>query len=220
MSYQKLINTSMVPPMKFSFTVPENGYKIENQMNLEDLYKKVQAHYNDNGIPLPSDWKDRVEDQICRRLPAGWCKYSGDGSVKGFTPLLTAEAILKGLKSLASMALNAAKGEEVYVSQEEAERRANICSRCYFNMQSNFCGGCAAGQAITSLVSKVKGSRTTSYDNQLQACGICGCRNSAIVHVNRNMLLNGEKNETTNSRPDWCWVKNPDTIQADSLLKI
>lgn len=220
MTYQKLINTNMVPPMKFSFTVPENGYKIENQMNIEDLFKKVKAHYNDNGIPLPSDWKDRVEDQICRRLPSGWCKYNGEGSPDGFSPLITAEAILKGLKGLAAMALTSAKGEEVYVSQDEAERRANICSRCYFNMPSNFCGGCAAGQAITSLVSKVKGSRATSYDNQLQACGICGCRNTAIVHVNRNMLLKGEKNETTNSRPDWCWVKNPDTLQADSLLKI
>jgi hypothetical protein len=219
MSFQKLKNISQVPPGRFSFTVPENGFKVEGQLSIEDLFRKVEAHYKDNAIPLPSDWKDRVEDQICRRLPAGWCNYSGEKYV-GFQPQLSAETILKGIKSLSAMALAAVKGEEVWVDQNEANKRAEICSRCFYNMSSNFCGGCATGQAIREMVSKVKGSRSTPSDANLQSCGVCGCKNEAIVHVNRNLLLTGEKSETTARRPDWCWVKNPDITQAESLLKI
>jgi hypothetical protein len=220
MNYQKLIQKNMIPPGKFTFVVPENGYRISHVMSLDELFDRVYKHYRDNKIPLPSDWKDRVEDQLCRRLPSRWCNYSNGDEGQGFVPNLSGEKILKGIQSLAAMAMSVAKGEEVFVSQDEANKRAEICTRCYYNMTSNFCSGCAVGQAITSTVAKVKGGRTTPLDGLLQSCGICGCKNEAIVHVNRNILLTGEKNETTNARPDWCWVKNPDTTKADSLLKI
>jgi len=220
MTYQKLKNPQQVPPGKFNFVVPENGYKIGEIMSLNELFDKVKVHYDANGIPLPSDWKDRVEDQMCRKLSSGWCTYTDGNAGEGFQPDLSAEKILKGIKSISAMALSAAKGEEVFVSQDEANKRAEICARCYYNMSSNFCAGCGIGQSITSLVAKVKGGRSTPLDNSLQSCGVCGCKNEAIVHVNRNLLLTGEKNETTARRPDWCWVKNPDTTQADSLLKI
>ncbi len=220
MNWQKLKEKSLIPPGKFNFTVPENGFKIHSIMSLEELFKRVKQHYQDNDIPLPDDWQDRVEDQLCKKLPAGWCNYEAGESGVGFQPNLSGEKILKGIQSLSSMALSAAKGEEVFVSQEEANKRAEICSRCFYNMPSNFCSGCGIGQAITSLVAKVRGGRKTDSDSSLQSCGICGCKNEAIVHVNRNLLLKGEKNETTSARPDWCWVKNPDTTQADSLLKI
>jgi hypothetical protein len=75
-------------------------------------------------------------------------------------------------------------------------------------------------QQITSLVAKVKGKRTTPLDAKLYTCGICGCRNEAIVHVNRKILLSGEKSETTNSRPDWCWLKNTHTAKAKASLHL
>jgi hypothetical protein len=219
MNYQKLKDVSHVPPGRFSFTVPENGFKIDGYLSIEDLFKKVEDHYRDNDIPLPNDWKDRVENQICMKLPAGWCNYAGDQNL-GFQPNLSAETILKGVKSLAAMAMAGIKGEEVWVDQNEANKRAEICTRCFYNMPANFCSGCGAGQAIREMVSKVKGSRTTPSDTNLNSCGVCGCKNEAIVHVNRNLLLTGEKSETTAKRPDWCWVKNPDITNAESLLKI
>jgi hypothetical protein len=69
-------------------------------------------------------------------------------------------------------------------------------------------------------VAQVKGSRATSKDAILENCGVCGCRNDAIVHVKKNLLLSGENPDTTNKRPAWCWLVNPDLQDAESRLKI
>ena len=220
MTKQRLIVSDITVPGRFRFTVPETGYKIADELTMEGLLSKVKSHYNSNGIPLPPDWEARVEDQLCRQLPAGWCRYSDGTEAKGAPSLLSAESIIKGIKSLATMATDALAGNDVFVDQDEANRRAEICARCYQNMTTNFCAGCGAMQQITSLVAKVRGSRTTPSDPRLYTCGVCGCRNEAIVHVNKKILLSGEKAETTNSRPDWCWLKNDDQKQASQALHI
>lgn len=217
---QKLIVHDSVPPNRYRFVVPETGFRIEGELTMESLLSRVKKHYMENGITLPPDWQEVVEDHLCRQLPHGWCSYSDGNPAQGTKANLSAENIIKGIKSLATMAMDAVSGQEVFVSQEEANKRAEICARCYNNMTTNFCAGCSAMQQITSLVAKVKGSRTTPLDSKLYTCGVCGCRNEAIVHVNRKVLLSGEKSETTNSRPEWCWVKNDDLNQAVDSLKI
>lgn len=216
----KLLNDQQVPPGGFVFIVPETGFKIGRELSIEDLYSKIEKHYRDNRIHLPANWKERVQNQICQKLPPNWCSFDGANPNPQYKTDLSADRILKGLSSLTAMAKAAIKGEEVFVDQNEAEKRAEICARCHLNMSSNFCAGCAAGQAIRNLVSGVKGNRTTTYDDRLMVCGVCGCKNEVIVHVNRNLLLTGEKSETTDSRPNWCWVKNPNTSNAKELLKI
>jgi hypothetical protein len=183
---------------------------------MDGLLERVKQHYEDNGIPLPVDWEKSVEDQLCRQLPAGWCEYTDGTPARGSVPILSAENLIKGVTSLSTMIAGAIKGDEVFVSQEEANRRAEICARCYNNIHAGFCSGCGTMQRLTSLVAKVKGGRKTPSDKDLQNCGICGCRNEAIVHVNRKVLLSGEKSETTNARPDWCWLKTEDLNQAQS----
>jgi hypothetical protein len=220
MIYQKIINKDSCPPGRFRYTVPETGYRIDMELSLDGLLERVQRHYQDNNIPLPDDWRDRVEDQLCRQLPSGWCQYSDGTPGKGFVPNLSAEKILKGIKSLYGMISNAVKGEEVFVSQDEANKRAEICSRCFYNMNANFCAGCGIGQTITKAVGMVKGKRTTPSDYELKSCGICGCRNDAIVHVNKKLLLSSENLETTEARPSWCWVKNDNLKEAEQKLKI
>jgi hypothetical protein len=183
------------------------------------LLARIKQHYKDNNLPLPDDWQERVEDQMCKQLPEGWCTYV-DGVPANPENNITAENIVKGITSLYKMAIETLKGEDVFVSQDEANQRAAICARCYQNKPSNFCMGCGAMRQVTELVAKVKGSRKTTSDSRLQNCGICGCRNEAIVHVKRNILLSGEKSATTESRPNWCWLKTPDLNTAQSELHI
>jgi len=219
MSLMKLVRRSEVPPGSYRFTVPETGYWIGNEHTLEGLLGRIEAHYNANNIPLPDNWKEKVEDQLCRQLPPGWCVYNGVPAT-GITPDLSAEKVLKGIKSLAAMFVSVIKGEDPFVDGNTANERAKICSRCYYNMNTPYCGGCGVGNEIRELVSNVKGGRTTPYDQFLKACGICGCKNEAIVHVNRNLLLSGEKSETTAARPDWCWLKTDDLTKASESLKL
>jgi hypothetical protein len=220
MTLQRLTKTDCVPPGGFRFVVPETGYRIENKHTKEELMEAVRAHYAANGIMVPSNWRELVIDQLCQRLPAGWCNYDDGSEASGVTPVLSFENILKGITSLSSLAVNAAKGEEVFVSQDEAERRAEICSRCHFNMNASFCMGCGGARVILDMVGKVKGERTTSMDHMLQNCGVCGCRNDAIVHVKKNILLKGESSDTTNKRPSWCWLKSDNLDEAKSKLHL
>jgi hypothetical protein len=213
---QRLNSLTNVVPNLFRFTCPETGFKIEHEHTLEGLYAKIKLHYDANEIPLPADWKEAVQDQLCHQLPEGFCHYDDGNPSSGAVQVISADNIIKGITSLATMALNSVKGTNNFVDQDEANRRAEICIRCYQNVAGGFCAGCGAGQTITALVAKVKGGRKTPYDSSLQNCGICGCRNEAIVHVNRNILLSGEKSETTKARPDWCWLKTEDLNLAKS----
>ena len=213
---QKLIKLDVVPPNCFRFTVPETGFKIENEHTMVGLLRLVKLHYDDNNIPLPDDWEKAVEDQLCRQLPAGWCEWTDGQPARGAVSTLSAQNIIKGVTSLLTIAKQAVSGDDVFVSGEEANNRAEICARCYYNVPAGFCGGCGAMQQITSLVAQVKGGRSTPSDKSLHNCGICGCRNEAIVHVNRKVLLSGEKSETTDARPAWCWLKTEDLNKAKS----
>lgn len=220
MSLLKLSRDDQVPPGNFRFTVPETGFKITGELTKQGLFDRVERHYKDNNIPLPENWKDLVMDQLCRQLPEGWCYYSDGKQYEGNSSLLSFDNILKGITSLSALATEAATGGDPFVDQNEAEERAKICSRCYYNQNSGFCMGCGGARVILDMVGKVKGSRKTSIDYALQNCGICGCRNDAIVHVKKNILLKGEKEETTNKRPDWCWLKTDDLSEASSQLHL
>jgi len=220
MSLLKLNRTDQVPPGNYRFTVPETGYHIGGMFTISDLYDKVERHYNDNNIPLPDNWRDKVVDQLCQQLPAGWCFYDDGKQHEGNDSILSFDNILKGVKSLAAIASNVVAGQDPFVDQNEAEERAKICARCFYNQKSNFCMGCGGARVILDMVGEVKGSRKTSIDYALQNCGICGCRNDAIVHVKKNLLLTGEKQETTNKRPDWCWMKNDNLSDATSKLHL
>ena len=214
----QLLNGNSVPPGMFRYTVPETGAKFGSQHTMDGILGLVAAHYRDNNIPIPVDLRERIEDQMCQTLPEGNCQYTDGTPYKGYQSALTMENLMKGISSLAYMMKESILGNDVFVSQEEADQRALICTRCFLNMGNGVCMGCGAMKAVTDLASNVKGGRTTKYDSQLQNCGVCGCRNDAIVHVNRKVLLSNEKPETTEDRPSWCWVKNPDLNQAQANL--
>lgn len=208
--YQHFISHAIIPPGEYRFTVPETGFKIEKVKNRGEWIKAIKDHYHDNDIPMPDNIEQIAEDQLCRQMPPGHCVYGDGQPAKGRTPVLAADAIIQGLRSLKATIESKISGKEVFVAQEEAERRADICVRCYNNMTTAFCAGCHAMFEISNLVANVRGSRTTKHDANLLTCGSCGCRTQAIVHIDKEILLSGEKPETTNERPDWCWLKeNP-----------
>mgnify|MGYP006270111269 CR=1 FL=1 len=220
MILQRISRGGSIPPGGYSFTCPETGYRFSGYHNADELYRQIEAHYRANDIPLPDNWRELVEDQMCQRLPAGWCQYDDGTPAAGITEGLSFDRIMQGITSLSNMAAEAAKGGDPFVDQDEAEKRADICTRCFYNVPSGFCMGCGGARVILDMVAKVKGNRTTSKDGALQNCGVCGCRNDAIVHVKRNILLSGENPDTTNKRPAWCWLKNPDLTQASSQLHL
>lgn len=140
---------------------------VELQATTGDmLYDRAVAERTANGVPMGLEFWDSVMADVCRDYPdecsnvdpnqprrRGWSM--GD--------------IVRGTLVMMNHKLN---GSEL-VSQEEATRRAGICAVCphaaYF---SKPCTGLC--RDLANLLGST-GQKSTPYDNDLRACGICGC---------------------------------------------
>lgn len=63
----KLKNMQADVPGGSTFYVHQTEYTVFGD-TLSALITKVIAHYNANGIPVPENLNDIIEDQICQRL--------------------------------------------------------------------------------------------------------------------------------------------------------
>lgn len=221
---QKLIPSNEVPPGHFHFTCPETGYAIET-LSKEELFHKIENHYRENDIPLKEGWQDEVEDRICQGLPPGWCSFVEEkDQLKMGSPhslcQITKKDLINGIFSLTNLLLKFIGRKEIYVSEEEAEKRAEICAKCNFNVSVNACMGCHGMQTLLTQVAKVKGSRKTKWDHILKNCCKCKCRNEAIVHIRKDILLTGQSEKDVLEYPVWCWKRAKTLEQAKQKLSI
>ena len=99
------------------------------------------------------------------------------------------------------------------VSRDEANRRAEICSKCKFNVRfpkpcNGYCG------ELREIVTALVGSERTSYEEKLESCSICGCYLSAAVWMDLGTQIKPLSQEIKNQfeSVSWCWKKQ-------SLLK-
>jgi len=95
------------------------------------------------------------------------------------------------------------------VSQEEAERRAEICTACEFNNPKNKdekgCLSCIAKKIYFAIR---KRTPETSLDDKLTFCKVCNCELKIKVHL----PLSAIDNEGIIHKYPWhCWqLDNPD----------
>lgn len=216
----KFIPTTDVPPDMYTFTVPETGFTV-SEYRLDDLFVKLQNHFDANGIVPPENWKEIVEHRICEKMPPGWCMYRDGREANDSSPCrVTGEMIIKGVRGLAKLVKEALKGGEVFVSQEEAEQRAEICTRCHFNVDASACLGCGIMTEIIQESVKTRVNRKTKFDDKLKNCCKCGCRNDTIVHIQKHILLSCETEESMLKYPDWCWKRNESIEFAKNKLTL
>lgn len=102
-----------------------------------------------------------------------------------------------------------AAGELVFVSQEEAERRAKICTSGNGGLK------CPRNQLLhknmmerlqdTVIARKLDG-RTTSKDNKLGSCSVCSCELRTLVHMLPEVIMHGvDEEEYLHNHPSFCW---------------
>lgn len=92
------------------------------------------------------------------------------------------------------------KGNSELVSEEEAERRAKICSQCPHNQEEgNDCPPCVKNNQRISFLLR-EGRQTAT---PIKACEIMGQDNSAAVWLPIKMLNLSKVSEA----PDFCWMK-------------
>lgn len=184
------------PPDKYRYKFSDGH--TEHAFSMDEWIDKVKRYAKDNGYPVPTI--EEMEDQLCRTLSGEWC--TGGDEYSFVTNRFTFDDFIRGMKTLKDFALNG-----TVVSQEVAEARALVCSRCVLNMDVPGCRSCAGmADAVVSL----KGAKHTKVDNLLKACGICKCANEAQVWVDIESLdksVDADMMERY-KRVEECWKKN------------
>jgi hypothetical protein len=90
------------------------------------------------------------------------------------------------------------------VPQDEAERRAAICSACPANKGWIKCQNCS--QSTLSLLAIVRKLRGTKLDNDLMGCDVCGHDNRTAIHLEISDMP-AMDSEEQKYMPPGCWKK-------------
>jgi len=187
-----LTKTNNVPPEPgFRYVFPEDGY-VAQAWTYDAWINVAKHHLQANNKPVPDDLEEQMQNQLCQTLPPGWCDYDDPQRPRISTDFSWTDMV-NGLKVFASWIADGCS----YVSQEEATRRALICSRCYMNVNVEGCGSCQ------KLAAEVTKSRSTKYDFALKACAVCHCLLKAKVWFPTEIL--DRSNVSQELYPDFCW---------------
>ena len=187
----RLLNPRVTPPEPFfRYRFPSDGY--ESVATTHDAWLiDAGMHAAANGLAGPS--AEEMEDQLCQTLPPGWCEFDDENRPRPSTALDWGN-VEAGLKTFGRWIVGGCK----FVSQEEADRRALVCTRCYLNVSLGGCSGCQR------MIAEVVGNKTTKYDFALRACGVCKCVLKAKVHFPQSIL--DKENQTLQEMyPSFCW---------------
>jgi hypothetical protein len=173
----------MKPRLMSRIRMPYGGlYYIEDPLTkkplegttFEMLYNRAVAYRRSNSIPIGLDFEEEIEAQVCQRYPQE-CEVSKRSmGVATIAPGLW--DVVRGSQIMMQHRINGAE----LVSQEEANRRAEICYRCPMRAQMTLpCSRCTG--VLENIVNVITGSHGTPFDEKLSACSVCKCYISASV---------------------------------------
>lgn len=164
------------------------------------LMTRIYAERKANGIPCGLEFEDEVERDLCRDYPAE-CQLD-DPRFPRKRNWLSFHEIIAGTKLLLKFKVS---GSPV-VAQEEAERRANICASCPFNVEfQRPCAGLCG--ELYSLVQSIIGNLHVSQESKVKSCQLCGCYLGAAVWLPVDLqrsVLSEHQLEQFDS-VDFCW---------------
>jgi len=146
---------------KWRYVQPETGV-VFTGFSYWQVFNDVSAHRNAMGLDLAEGWEDRFQDDLCKQNEQVPCTGRKADVSKRHLQMADLQRFFALMASW--------KGDTV--PQEEAERRAVICSTCPLNVTVQGCWGCAG--MIKKVVSLV-GNKQTSRDSALESCKVCGC---------------------------------------------
>ena len=194
----KVVNMVDVPRGGWRYLVTATNTVIQAGSILE-LKARVKQHMVANRVEFPKGLDIEIEDCACRNLENHayhWCRERNPETepVVRERPRWRAVEIARFLKTIWDWGTTSGFA---FVSQEEAERRAAICARCPMNTQVSGCLGCTG---VARLINRIRRDRTTSFDNDLDACNVCGCELKVKVLVPLDVIDNSGLDY-----PDWCW---------------
>lgn len=195
-----LNNQIEVPPDGYRYFQAETKVWIEAP-SFGELVGEVRKHRRGNNLPVGLLFEKEIEDQLCQRLPAGFCKHE-DGRKSAMVTLLRGFAeFLTGTSTLIDWTVREGRRK---VALEEANARAHTCSSCHFNRIPSGCSSCNSA-VVMELVNRYVGGDKTNADELLRGCDKCGCSLKAKVWIPLEILHRHSPPEI--EFPEWCWAK-------------
>lgn len=181
---------------------PDTGIVIKAD-TFKQLYMRVKKLREEKHLPT-HNLEYTLEQWVCSRVPEGtpYCREAEDHLhirkplKKGYG----VQDVINFTNAVKNTILNGT------VSTEEANRRADICAGCPYNITLPGCSSCAG---VTRLAANTifgfLGKKKVKQEDNLKQCGICGCALTAKVWVpNPKETPQVKKHE--NDFPEWCWV--------------
>jgi len=200
------LSSREVPPGGLSFKITALAERAPREAwvgpfnDSDTLLAEVNKRERANSLPLSS--RAAVEDQLCQRLPPGYCRDAAQRrTTRAGTFAITVTDVLAGTRALAKWFLHGS------VPTEEIVRRTYICNDCPQNLPISGCQGCAAAPlhaAMNAIVVKPLPS-----DAVLNACAICKCSLKAKVRMRIDDVLPGMTVAQRAALPDACWLVAP-----------
>lgn len=178
---KKFANKGVTPPGGFVYVDVKTGTTFRH-ISFNSILGQIRNFRIANGMPLPPGWGDEIEDEMCERYEPPVWKYEVEEPAHGRS--IKISDVVNFVKVVGAWM---ADGGE-FVPQEEAERRAAICSACPLNQPIDGCTPCVQ---LLEKISKAIGGRQTSRDAGLQGCAVCSCSNKAQVHIPLEVLHRG-----------------------------
>jgi hypothetical protein len=180
----------------YTFVVPHTGVTI-SAITMTKLADAVRDHLDANGFQSVVLPQVEIEDKWCREHP---------GSCQEEHPANRPMVLQQVITFTKTMLHNLAKGGQ-RVDQVVANERAAICASCVNNVDPVGCAPCLNSGAAAAAIGILIGDRTTSSENALKSCAMCGCMNKAQVWFPIQDLQAGMSQALRNSLPDNCWKK-------------
>jgi hypothetical protein len=193
---------------------PNGGWKIKHPVTGVEFksydYPTIRKAYTEhslaNSVMLSPVWEEEFLSEMCKQNPH-WGKACIRTSMKNIQRRkLTLQATLSFLNMMKEWALKTMSGKPAFVSQKEADWRADMCASCPMNGTLQFgCGACMS--AVLSIIHSIVGNRKTSRDGELGVCLVCSCSLKAAVHIPVDVQQKGLPEELKQDfrRMDYCW---------------
>jgi hypothetical protein len=195
----KLKISNVVPSGGWVYEHPGTGFKI-TAPTWNDLVTRIRNYRIANGISLGTNFEETVGSEVCQQQGWGEPRCMQEEP----TPLKQRNIGMHDVVNFLRVLKHWLTKNPTLVEPQEADRRAQICTTCPYNVNVNGCAGCTN---IAGLIFNTTGDRTTSHDLQLRNCQICGCVNKVQVWVPKETLDQGLTPEMRGNLPDWCWKK-------------
>lgn len=198
----RLSKKDVTPPGGWHYREPDGTFFKAGTFG--DLLRVVTEDRVAKMLPV-ENIASEVEEWICRETNAK-CKVVAPASIQGPVEIEAGDA-WRFMKTAAAWIK-----KRGVVSQEEADRRAEICAGCRYQGEPPVnCWGCSQ---LFALIHEAIGERRTRFDEQLRFCSVCKCNNKIQAWTPLDVLRAYGPSEPfrgldTDGRGTPCW-KAPD----------